>query len=65
MWITYAAIPAPMLDSRRQGAERLRFTLPEDADASTVDASFKDGVLAVAITKSKTKQSSTREIAVH
>jgi HSP20 family protein len=42
-----------------------RFTMPEDADESKVDATFKDGMLDVVIGKSKQKASKAREIAVH
>lgn len=42
-----------------------RFTMPDDADESKVDATFKDGMLDIAIAKSKTKQSKAKQIAVH
>ncbi len=41
-----------------------RFTMPEDADETKVDAKFKDGMLEVSIPKSKQKPKA-REIAVH
>lgn len=42
-----------------------RFTMPDDADESKVDASFKDGILEVVINKAKAKASKTKEIEVH
>lgn len=43
-----------------------RFTMPDDADESKVDATFKEGVLDVVIAKTKaTKAAKTKEIAVH
>jgi HSP20 family protein len=42
-----------------------RFTMPEDADESKVDASFKDGILTVTINKSKTKAAAGRQITIH
>lgn len=41
-----------------------RFSMPDDADASKVDAKFKDGVLNISISKSKVKPSAAKEIAV-
>ncbi len=40
------------------------FTLPDDADEAAVNATFKDGILEVVITKSKSKATKTKEIAV-
>lgn len=40
------------------------FTMPDDADETKVDASFKDGILNVTIAKSKTKAPKAREIPV-
>jgi HSP20 family protein len=42
-----------------------RFTMPDDADESKVDASFKDGMLNVVVAKSKAKAGKIKEIAVH
>ena len=42
-----------------------RFVMPDDADESKVDASFKDGMLNVVIARSKTKPSKAKQIAVH
>ena len=42
-----------------------RFTMPDDADQSRVDATFKDGVLNVVIGRSKTKAIKATEIAIH
>ena len=42
-----------------------RFTMPDDADESKVDAKFKDGLLEVAIGKSKASTTKSKEIAVH
>jgi HSP20 family protein len=42
-----------------------RFTMPDDADESKIDATFKDGMLNVAIAKTKPKASKAKEIAVH
>jgi HSP20 family protein len=42
-----------------------RFTLPEDVDPERVDASFKVGILTIAIPKSEEKQAKPKEIAVH
>jgi HSP20 family protein len=42
-----------------------RFTMPDDADESRVEATFDNGVLNVVIGRSKAKQSKAREIAVH
>ncbi|MDH4023123.1 MAG: Hsp20/alpha crystallin family protein [Gammaproteobacteria bacterium] len=41
-----------------------RFTMPDDADPSKVDASFKDGVLNVVIGRSKVKPAGAKEIAI-
>lgn len=40
------------------------FTLPNDADDTAVNATFKDGILEVTVGKSKTKAAKTKEIAV-
>lgn len=42
-----------------------RFTMPDDADGSKVDATFKDGMLNIVIAKWKVKPSSVKEIAIH
>lgn len=43
-----------------------RFTMPDDADETKVDATFKDGMLSVVIGKTKAKPSSAaKEIAIH
>lgn len=42
-----------------------RFTMPDDADESKVDASFKDGMLNVVITKTKARMPKAKEIAIH
>lgn len=42
-----------------------RFTLPSDADETKVDASFKDGMLNVAIARTKAQQPTSKEIAIH
>jgi len=42
-----------------------RFSMPDDADETKIEANFKDGMLNVVIGKSKTKQSKAKEIAVH
>lgn len=47
------------------GSFMRQFTMPEDADETKVDASFKDGLLKVTITKSKEKEKAAKEIAVH
>jgi HSP20 family protein len=41
-----------------------RFTMPDDADESMVEATFEDGMLNVVIGKSKAKASKAKEIAV-
>lgn len=41
-----------------------RFTVPADADGSNVTARFKDGILAVVIGRSKTKNAKGIEIAI-
>lgn len=38
--------------------------MPDDADASKVDAKFKNGVLNITIQKSKAKPSAAKEIAI-
>lgn len=42
-----------------------RFTVPDDADESKVEATFKDGMLDVVIGKTESRQSKSREISVH
>ena len=42
-----------------------RFAMPDDADESKADATFKDGVLNVVIGRSKQNASKAKEIAVH
>jgi HSP20 family protein len=42
-----------------------RFSLPEDADPSKVDASYENGVLKVVVAKSAPKESKVHEVAVH
>jgi len=42
-----------------------RFTMPDDASESNVDATFKDGILNVVIEKNKAKTSKAKQIAVH
>jgi HSP20 family protein len=42
-----------------------QFTMPEDADESKIEASFKEGMLSVTIGKSTTKSPASRQIAVH
>ncbi|MGE3164312.1 MAG: Hsp20/alpha crystallin family protein [Planctomycetota bacterium] len=41
-----------------------RFTMPDDADESQVEANFKDGMLNVVIAKSKAKAGTAKQIAV-
>lgn len=41
-----------------------RFTLPEDAQAESIEATFKDGALSVVIPKAEVKQPKAREIKV-
>lgn len=41
-----------------------RFTLPEDAQAETIQANFKDGALTVTIPKAEVKAPKSRQIAV-
>jgi HSP20 family protein len=41
-----------------------RFTLPEDADGERIEATFKDGVLAVTIPKVEVKKPQARQIPV-
>jgi HSP20 family protein len=41
-----------------------RFTLPEDAQAESIEASFKDGALTVVIPKAQVKAPKSREIKV-
>jgi HSP20 family protein len=40
------------------------FTLPDDADDASVNATFKDGILEVTVGKSKHKSTKTKEIAI-
>lgn len=47
------------------GSFMRRFTMPDDADESSIDASFKDGMLNIVIAKSKAKQSKVKEISLH
>ncbi len=42
-----------------------RFTMPEDADDSKVEASFKDGMLNIVVARTPSKKPSKKEIAVH
>lgn len=42
-----------------------RFTMPNDADESKIDATFKDGILNVVIGKTEASAQKTKEIAVH
>lgn len=43
-----------------------RFTMPDDADDANVNATFKDGMLNVAIAKSKEKAATkSREVSIH
>ena len=42
-----------------------RFTMPNDADQSKVDATYNNGMLDVVIPKLSGKETKTREIAVH
>ncbi|MCB9833764.1 MAG: Hsp20/alpha crystallin family protein [Planctomycetes bacterium] len=42
-----------------------RFSLPEDCDEGKVDASFKNGMLNVAIAKAKAKTGKIKEIAIN
>ena len=42
-----------------------RFTMPSDADASKVDAKFKDGMLNITIAKAAGKPPGAKEIAIH
>lgn len=42
-----------------------RFTMPDDADASKVEATFKEGMLNIVIPKSKVKPPTVKEIAIH
>lgn len=41
-----------------------RFTLPEDAQVESIEASFKDGALTVSIPKATVQRSKTRQIEV-
>jgi len=41
-----------------------RFTLPEDAEAETIEANFKDGALTVTIPKASAKAPKSRQIRV-
>ena len=41
-----------------------QFTMPDDADETKVDAKFKDGVLDIAIAKTKGKSAKSKEITV-
>lgn len=49
----------------RYGTFLRQFTMPDDADESKVEATFKDGMLDVVIGKSESRQSKSREISVH
>jgi HSP20 family protein len=42
-----------------------RFTMPDDADPTKVDATFKDGMLNVVIGRSKARPTKATEITVH
>lgn len=42
-----------------------RFSMPDDADESRVEATFKNGMLNVVINKAKAKQAKAKEITVH
>lgn len=42
-----------------------RFTMPNDADESKIDATFKDGMLNIVIGRSKPQAAKTKDIAIH
>ncbi len=42
-----------------------RFTMPDDADDSKVDAAYKDGILTISINRKLGREAKAREIAVH
>jgi HSP20 family protein len=47
------------------GSFMRQFDMPDDADETKVDATFKDGMLNVVIGRSKAKPARMKEIAVH
>jgi HSP20 family protein len=49
---------------RSYGVFRRSFRLPEDADESSVQASFKDGVLAISIAQVKAVESKAKKIKI-
>ncbi|MGE4313442.1 MAG: Hsp20/alpha crystallin family protein [Pseudobdellovibrionaceae bacterium] len=49
---------------RQQGAFKRVLKLPEDADASKIDATLKNGILFVTIEKAKEMKSKTKEIKI-
>ncbi len=53
-----------MISERRYGAFERRVSLPADADAKGIKASFKDGILTVSIKKDEKAASSTQKIAI-
>jgi HSP20 family protein len=42
-----------------------QFTMPGDIDEANVDATFKDGMLTVAVGRTATKEAKAKEIAIH
>ena len=49
---------------RRYGSFRRAFELPGDVDANKIEASFKNGVLTVDLTKTKEAQDKVKQIQV-
>ncbi len=47
------------------GSFERSFTMPDDADESKVEATFKDGILNISIAKTKAKSTTAKEIAIH
>ncbi len=50
---------------RRYGSFRRSFALPDTVDAEKVSASYKNGVLEIALPKVKTKEKKVKVVAVH
>lgn len=42
-----------------------QFTMPNDIDDTNVDATFKDGMLTVTVGRTATKETKSKEIAIH
>jgi HSP20 family protein len=49
---------------RRYGSFQRAFELPGDVDASTIEASFKNGVLVIDLPKTKDAQEKVKQIQV-